>query len=116
MLGEFHIFFYMYGNFYFKYTGFDIMSFHFQPVPEESTVKETKKPKKKKRHRDKTGYDYESGSESESDSESEPVPPGLEESGEIVEGEKSEDGDEQNVSSSTETSKAKEEETPKGEK
>ncbi|XP_052687226.1 serrate RNA effector molecule homolog isoform X2 [Crassostrea angulata] len=83
------------------------------PVPEESTVKETKKPKKKKRHRDKTGYDYESGSESESDSESEPVPPGLEESGEIVEGEKSEDGDEQNVSSSTETSKAKEEETPK---
>lgn len=106
----------MYGNFYFKYTGFDIMSFYFQPVPEESTVKETKKPKKKKRHRDKTGYDYESGSESESDSESEPVPPGLEESGEIVEGEKSEDGDEQNVSSSTETSKAKEEETPKGEK
>lgn len=103
-------------NFYFEHSGFDITSFHFQPVPEENTVKETKKPKKKKRHRDKTGYDYESGSESESDSESEPVPPGLEESGEIAEGEKSEDGDEQNVSSSTEASKAKEEETPKGEK
>lgn len=29
ILGEFHIFFYMYGNSYFKYTGFDIMSFHF---------------------------------------------------------------------------------------
>jgi hypothetical protein len=85
-------------------------------VPEESKVKEVKKPKKKKRHRDKAGYDYESGSESESgsDSESEPVPPGLEDSGEIVEGEKSEDGEEQNVSSSTEASKTKEEETRKG--
>lgn len=83
-------------------------------MPDESAVKETKKPKKKKRHRDKTGYDYESGSESDSDSESEPAPPGMEESGEIVEGDKSEDGDEQNVSSSTEASKVKEEETPKG--
>ncbi|XP_056018569.1 serrate RNA effector molecule homolog isoform X2 [Ostrea edulis] len=85
------------------------------PVLEESNVKEMKKPKKKKRHRDKAGYDYESGSESESgsDSESEPVPPGLEESGEIADGEKSEDGEEQNISSSTEASKTKEEETRK---
>lgn len=84
----------MYGNFYYKYIGFDIMSFYFQFVFEESIVKEIKKLKKKKRYRDKIGYDYESGLEFESDFEFEFVFFGLEEFGEIVEGEKFEDGDE----------------------